>query len=340
MTEIFQRFGLRHNKTFAIPLFVPHVHIFSLQKLFNANMTLGYAKMKDNKSWKGFDLLVNHARMNRREMDKVIHQANYITMLRHPISQFKSAFRYFGITPHILMLTSDSHETDIIEKYLDNPDYYYHKTINTFFHKPEYFYHQLRYLHHFHDLLWNGQAFDLGLDHNLFLNLDYINGAIKRLMKELDLVLIMEYFDESLILLKHYLQLDFQDILYIPSNVKKGEHINAGIEIDKRIASWNKVDIMLYNTFNQTFWKKVNMCGSKFHSDLQLFRELNSKIRMECNGKLEYSQTFRSLKCFDLHQSETVYAAKIRSITKRRLNINDDVEGDAFVQLTQDDLPF
>ena len=60
---------------------------------------------------------------------------------------------------------------------------------------------------------------------NLNWTLDVsVHEHLQKLDKEIDLVVVSEYFPQSLILLKRMSGLDFSDIVYIPSNVKKPLH--------------------------------------------------------------------------------------------------------------------
>ena len=64
--------------------------------------------------------------------------------------------------------------------------------------------------------------------------LDYYNGSNTKYYIEnrFDLVLIMEQFLESLILLKDLLNLDFEDLIYITQNVRREKTKNQKINID------------------------------------------------------------------------------------------------------------
>ena len=101
--------------------------------------------------------------------------------------------------------------------------------------------------------------------------------------REFDLVLITEYFDESLILLKRLLCWEFQDIVYIKLRVK-GNEINFEKEVENNILTWNRADTILYDHFNKTFWRKVREAGSTFDEELKTFRRLNQKYQETCNS--------------------------------------------------------
>ena len=286
ITVLLQRYGIANNKTFALPLPVGG-HIFGdWVSVYNANMTAGYNESNANyTSWNGFDYIVNHARLNRPEMNKVVKDALYITILRDPITHLESSFGYFNIKKHFVKWTNDS-------RYESNP-------FRLFLSDPKFFHNELRYPHvrALQNWLWNGQLFDLGLDPGFFNNSDFINGAIHRLTTELDLVLIMEYFDESLILLKKLLCLGYQDIMYIPVNARRIDRkFTIEQELKPKIAAWNKGDVLLYERFNRTLWTKIDEYGPTFTHDLALFRDLKRNMTLECKTQ-KHSTTFPSVNC-------------------------------------------
>ena len=75
-------------------------------------------------------------------------------------------------------------------------------------------------------------------------------------------VMITDYFDESMVLLKEELCWDTEDISYLKSNSRQfggTESVREwlGPEYSQKLLDWNKADWKLYQHFNQTFNKKV-----------------------------------------------------------------------------------
>ena len=298
---------MAHNKTFALPATKPH-WAFDLNSLFTANMTMGYNELQDRSNSTGsFDILMNHARYNRPEMEKVVKDAFYLATLRNPVTHFGSAFVYFGISKRdVFQQLHTSNNTKLIAVFFSNPKYYLDK---------------LNFTGAAMGYIWNGQAFDLGLDSSLFNNYDYVTGAIHRLNQELDLVLIKEYYDESLIIMKKYLCLEYMDILYVPHSVlRENKRAILTDSIKQKIASWNAVDMRLYKHFNQTLWLKVKEYGPSFWEDLDFFRGLRNNVTNECKSQT-YSTTFPSLNCKDFKKGENQNSDRVREITRRILNI-------------------
>lgn len=94
----------------------------------------------------------------------------------------------------------------------------------------------------------------------------------------------MDYFDESLVLLKRLLCWEIDDILYVKLNERKDNEKATRLSgrVHYNIRRWNKADVLLFNYFNATFWKKVERESSGFYEDLSAFRERRLKIQKLC----------------------------------------------------------
>ena len=110
-----------------------------------------------------------------------------------------------------------------------------------------------------------------------------VGKKIRELHAEFDLVMLTEYFDESLLLLRKLLCWQMSDVVYV---AKAKRALNYRSEINdhlrSQIRSWNRADVMLYEHFNQTFWQKVRDYGPDFPRDLALFRRKLSEASNSC----------------------------------------------------------
>ena len=101
------------------------------------------------------------------------------------------------------------------------------------------------------NIVRNSMMFDLGFKSKYFENRNAVMQYVKYIEEEYDLVLINEYYDESLILLKNLLCWDFDDILYLKQRVCKTKS-SLNYENKANILSWNHADLLLYHYFNKT----------------------------------------------------------------------------------------
>ena len=60
--------------------------------------------------------------------------------------------------------------------------------------------------------------YDMGLDHRNYENYTHIQHSINSLDKDFNLVLILEHFDESLIMLRRRLCWNIDDVVYFTTN--------------------------------------------------------------------------------------------------------------------------
>ena len=96
----------------------------------------------------------------------------------------------------------------------------------------------------------------------------------QQLDSEFDLVMIQEYFDESLLLLRKMFCWEMDDIVYLAKAVRSQNLlIKLTDDLRKKISSWNHADVLLYKHFNALFLlRKLEDYGQTLQSDLALFR--------------------------------------------------------------------
>ena len=125
----------------------------------------------------------------------------------------------------------------------------------------------------------------MGLEQENLQNMALIKRYIDKMEEEFDLVMITDYFDESLILLKRLLCWEFEDIVYVKLRVKKRKLKFE--EVKRNILTWNHADATLFHHFNKTFWRKVQQEGPSFYEDLKVFRKINQDYQAMCES-IEY----------------------------------------------------
>ena len=205
---------------------------------------------------------------------------DYITILRNPVTQFESSFFYFEFD-RVLRLKDSPDPIRLFMKYPDEYLYNITLVINDF---PETI-----------NLLQSGMFYDLGQDFLEVEEDDVIQKRISEMESEFRLVMIMEYFDESLVLLKIEMCWNLEDILYIKQNQrKKTNSQRMSEELRDRILQWNRADSMLYNHFNRTLWQKIEALGDTFWDQLRQFKSMNQEIRRVCAPRKITLKGFRT----------------------------------------------
>ncbi|XP_073530474.1 galactose-3-O-sulfotransferase 2-like isoform X2 [Phyllobates terribilis] len=227
--NILFRYGEFHNLTFAFP---QNAH-YSFPSFFRASYVNGFSE----KTKKIFNIMCHHMRFKFTEVEKVMPEDTfYFTILRNPVSRMESSFSYNRNNGPFKMAKS-------LEDFLHNATIYYKGSDG------------------FGYLGKNWITFDLGFEPNDNSSEQSVLSwhAMDNIF---DLVLITEYYDESLILLKDALCWSFYDVLSFPLNSRSNSTKKTlTLETQEKIKSWNNLDWDMYVYFNNSFWKRVQIFG-------------------------------------------------------------------------------
>ena len=211
------------------------------------------------------NILCSHARFNQKPMNWLFPKqtSKYVTILRNPVDNFESVFRYMKLGSPLGV----GNGPDSLQTFLENGvSFGKFKTVKA------------------SPLVRNPLLYDLGLSFKYYQNLTAVNEYIQFLDKEFDLVMIMDYFDESLVLMKRLLCWQMEDILYLKLNERQDKEKDTVLNDDVRenVKSWNKADVLLFEYFNKSFWRKIENDGESFYKELTIFRERKSEIKRAC----------------------------------------------------------
>ncbi|XP_068277278.1 galactose-3-O-sulfotransferase 2 [Nyctibius grandis] len=227
--NIMFRFAERYNLTVALPA-DQLVHL-GYPKTFLAHFVEEFQSIGQN-----YNILCNHLRFNPSEVQKVM-AANtfYFSILRNPIPLLESSYVYYKDSVPAFRISKD------VNEYLASPLKYYHPAD----------YKQNMYAR---NIMW----FDFGYDNNAEDNKEYIQTVLKEIEQHFHLILIADYFDESMILLKHALCWDLDDVIYFKLNSRSRDTVQTLTpESKERIKAWCSLDWNLYLHFNQSFWRRI-----------------------------------------------------------------------------------
>ena len=260
--NIFVRFAIQHGLNIVLPKKTTGVG-------FNY---LGYWKTvaRDNivplPINETYNILCNHVVYNKSAFRSIMpNDTKYVGILREPVSHFKSAISYFGFYNALLKYNKTKHLNitgSVLTEFLNNPEKFKVSGI--------------RYVH-------NKMAYDLGLQSHKFTDDKFIQTYIKELNKDYELMLLMEEFDESLVLMKRHLCWDIKDILYVPLNIRKAKKYIPFTKADSnRLKVWNKADFELYNMFKKVFIEKKLAQGADFEAEVEFYRRVRKQVEEYC----------------------------------------------------------
>ena len=257
LTDLFRRFGLKHRLSFVLP---PKGRIY-----------IGWPYQIDDtcyrpaKSTSGFNILCEHAVYNRRKFSRLMGRGTvYITSIREPFSQVKSMVNYYDVLniSGVPMSVSDRFTEFMsnIEKY--EAVYKSAEASPTRYCVPDGF-----------SMTRNLMSFNLGFPTGGFRSVNedlaYDSNLVLRWIAELDsefsLVIIVEQFYESMILLRRLMCWRLTDILFKISNTRSYEYRDAeNADLVQLYHQRSPVDYQLYQHFNDSLSRKIAAQVSTF----------------------------------------------------------------------------
>lgn len=242
-------------------------------------------------------MLCSHARYNRAVLERVMpNDTVYVTILRDPVRHFESTFSYMEFSD----ILGISNETDPLETFFDSPN---DVLVNYVLTK------DLRINSDRLKLIRNGMFFDLGMKSSDFDDSAKIQAAIQRLDNEFDLVLLTEYFEESMVMLKNLLCWTTEDMIHFNLNQRhQSERRNISSDLAKRIHQWNRADTALYEYFRDVFLRKLNKQDEDFFrdvNDLKINNEVMRDICLESVSENDESYQDTGIKGFHVRQNLT-----------------------------------
>uniref|UniRef100_A0A8C3EL40 Galactose-3-O-sulfotransferase 1 n=1 Tax=Corvus moneduloides TaxID=1196302 RepID=A0A8C3EL40_CORMO len=253
--NILFRFGEKHRLKFAFP---NGRNDFYYPSFFERSQVQHY------RPGVCFNIICNHMRFHYEEVRKLLPpDATFVTVLRDPAYLFESSFHYFG---PVIPLTWKISGEDKLDEFLRDPQHYY---------DPNGF-----NAHYLQNLLF----FDFGYDSSMDANSPLVEEHIQEIDRRFHLVMLLEYFDESLVLLKDLLCWQLEDVLYFKLNARKGSTVSRLTpELYEQATAWNLIDAKLYRYFNATFWRKVEAYGrERMARDVAELQRENEKMTSIC----------------------------------------------------------
>ena len=270
MTNIFNRFAETHHLTMALPK----------DGFYNFLWPLPFQSDFTNDAIKP-NILSNHARFNPESFQELMPTGTrYVTILRNPLTQYPSLFKFMDLAS-VLNLNSNQKHWQAMEYFLNN-SYNILKSLQQ--HNPQVLVDNPSLY-----LLRNPQFFDLGFEPLLSDDENRVHEKLTEIAKYFKLVLIMEHFDESLVLLKRKMCWNINDIVYFKHNMQiKTNEVPSSQSTEVKIFRWNRADVILYNYFNKSLWDSIKGEGMDFWKDVALLRQKNNELIKTCLKKGQF----------------------------------------------------
>ncbi|NXL84341.1 G3ST2 sulfotransferase, partial [Alectura lathami] len=227
--NILFRFSEKHSLTVALP--ADQLFHLGYPERFVTGFVENFQSQGQN-----YNVMCNHLRFNPSEVRKVMAKNTfYFSIVRNPVALLESSYVYYKNVAPAFSRSKD------VNEYLASPLKYYHK---------EDYWRNI--------YARNNMWFDFGYDNNAEDDENYIQAILEETEQNFHLILIADYFDESMILLKHALCWDLDDVIYFKLNSRSNETVQALTpESKERVKTWCSLDWKLYLHFNRSFWRRI-----------------------------------------------------------------------------------
>ncbi|TSK67185.1 Galactose-3-O-sulfotransferase 2 [Bagarius yarrelli] len=257
--NILYRYGDTRDLMFALPANM-HSQLY-YPNFFTAHFVEGVRTRRVTK----FHIMCNHMRFRGSQVRKIMPvDTFYFSIVRNPVSMMESLFTYYKVIPAFRNFKT------LQDFLLDNgrsynasvPDSHYAQNILTF------------------DFGFNNSA--PGNDAELEERAVAIISAVE---SELHLVLISEYFDESVVLLRHALCWTLEDVMSFRLNSRSDKSRKPlSAEMIEQVKKWNALDWRLYQHFNTSFWRRIDttLGRAKLQKEVELLRAKREELEKTC----------------------------------------------------------
>lgn len=281
------RYGEEHGLRFGLPM----GYQFGYPLPFNAHRVKGYRgpRVAD------FSIMGNHMRFNKPEVEKVMPADTfYFSIVRDPVALAESSYAYYkAVAPAFKKAKG-------LGDFANDPAKYYDP--------------RLRNNHYARNLLW----FDFGMDHNANFSLALARRGEAAVRRAFKLILVSEYFDQSMVLLRHALCWPLDAVVSFSLNARQQKSGGGGVasswvgkaaaaagvvgmgssssggaghapglaltdEQRLKLREWNALDWHLYRAFNATFWEEVERFGrARMDGEVALLRVRREVLARVC----------------------------------------------------------
>ncbi|XP_065679084.1 galactose-3-O-sulfotransferase 3 isoform X1 [Hydra vulgaris] len=310
VTNILQRYALSHHLNVALPRCD---HRFCYPNKFEE------AYLYEHQLGETYNILFNHAVFHKEKMLQIMSSGvtKIVTIVREPFSQFDSAAQYLNFRKYFNL----SNDSPILDEFLKIPVEHLKRYIQSV---------SLNEGEGAFALAKNPNAFDLGFD-VWNETPEYIQYVLNSITQDFSLVMIMEYMEESLVLLKNEMNWELEDILFYALNARgvKEKSTNNFEKTKEKVLSWNKLDAAIYRHFNETFWLRIKSSSSDFYAEVNKLKEWNIDLVNHCNGLVtttslllvqKYNQMSNSILCSDVFRDDILFTTQFKSKRYARIN--------------------
>ncbi|KAL8608307.1 hypothetical protein ACOMHN_042174 [Nucella lapillus] len=277
VANLLARYALNHNLNVALPnkfLGTTRFNYFSRTRMEQGVIPLAAGQQ--------YNVLFNHMIYNRTVLNRIMPPGTfYCAIMREPLSRFASSAKYYPnmlpklVQKYLIVKNGSASSTKMHDTILPLgvglTELIQGRAKTSMENKLE---------------IYNSLAAGSGLPVSLHMDEGAIKEHIYKLDKEFHLVMVMERFIESVVLLKRRVCLHLRDILHFQLNpASKGHHIAGLSEADRAfLLSWQMADVLIYEYFYHKFNAEVAREGDSFQQEVQHFRKTLARTDSYCHN--------------------------------------------------------
>ncbi|XP_078580671.1 galactose-3-O-sulfotransferase 2-like [Branchiostoma floridae x Branchiostoma japonicum] len=304
--NIIMRFGSTRNLTFALPR---RGHIMGWPRLFRKSFVLQENLAKINTT---YNILCHHMRFHKEHIRELMPDDTvYITIIRDPVYMFESIFTYmrfdqqFGIN-----------STEPLKTFLEQP-FYFTKFVKR---DPQCYRNPMLY-----------EFGNIRTESNSEESTEFV---IDRIEKTFSVVMIADYFEESLVLLKHTLCWDTNDVTFFKINARRNESVRSiTADMAEKIRQWNRADAMLFDYFNKSLWSKLSKLSFDWKKEVEDLKAKNLQLQDECLQSDSASKAKINDKRFGVYQPKGIHMVHFQMKENALMN-------ETCVNMAKSEIPF
>ncbi|KAL8610005.1 hypothetical protein ACOMHN_029498 [Nucella lapillus] len=256
VSNLLARYALIHDLNIALPEQKPVGSVFHCFGPFFEYRVLPLAQNQP------YHVLFNHMFYNRSALNNVMPKKTfYVAIMREPVKRFLSGIYYFG---NLKPPARNNTDNAAFKRFINEPN-------------------KLKVEKNFR--VFNSVAWNTGLPLKEQKKEDSVREHVERLGQELDLMMVMEHFLESLVLFKRMACLSLRDIVFMKINSRKTYNVHSITKEDmNQLKSWQMADHVAYEYFYSKFWELVKKQGDDFNKEVGFFRVVTEKVGKYCAG--------------------------------------------------------
>lgn len=186
--------------------------------------------------------------------------AVYFSILRNPVQLMESSFVYYKGASAFSRVRS-------LEEFLSQPWRYYDPASGD--------------RHYARNLM----TFDFGFNPDGDASPERVQLMLKAIEASFDFLLISEYFDESMVLLKEMLCWDLDSVVSFPLNSRDSStKSRLPDSVVEKLKAWNRLDWEIYTHFNRTFWERLDrLIGrERLRREVRALRQRQAELARAC----------------------------------------------------------